>query len=330
MHREQLRKELLENVFDVKSALKIFIEQNNRLTEPLKTDFEFMKWLDEGRMIVIGGGTGLGKSAMVLQMLYDLAKNNNDGDKKVHCIYATSEMGVEELTMRLIVNQRLFKNIDMSNIRKFFNEKITGKEAVVEYAKVVERALHGYPFYLLNASKFKLGVITEMVKMIRDKHPERRIFVAVDYLQLLTAGAEAKELETAIKDLKDTLVEEKANAIVISALNRDATRNDVIDVEAFKNSSVIEYTADIAMLLTFEKENGMKTLKIPKNYRESKKAQVWLHAVKNRVGPFFSNPYEFDKLKQKFTPIEIIEGDKLNRVGINTEYKPTKNPFEEF
>lgn len=316
MNKEQLREELLKNVFDIRSALSKFIEQNNRLTEPLKTDFDFMRWLDEGRMIVVGGGTGLGKSALVLQMLYDLAKNN---EKKVHCIYATSEMGVEELTMRLIVNQRIFENVDMSNVRKLFNEKIT--RGVEEYAKKVETALHGYPFYLLNAGRFKLGTITEMIKMIRDRHPERRIFVAVDYLQLLTAGAEAKELETAIKDMKDTLVEERANAIVISALNRDATRNDVIDVEAFKNSSVIEYTADIAILLTFKNEKDKMTLKIPKGYREARKTHIWLHAVKNRLGSFFSNPFEFDKLRQRFTPVEIIEADKSNKVGINPNYK---------
>ena len=44
------KEDLIKQTFNIGKAINLFIEQNNRMTTPLKTDFEFLKWLDEGRL----------------------------------------------------------------------------------------------------------------------------------------------------------------------------------------------------------------------------------------------------------------------------------------
>jgi len=121
---EELRKE----TFDIDRSIDLFVKQNNRMTHPLKTEFDFLKWLDEGRLVTVGGGSGLGKTAFVLQMLYELVRDNQDREDSVIGIYASAEMMIEELTMRLIVNQEVLENVNMLNVRKIFNKKLTSRD----------------------------------------------------------------------------------------------------------------------------------------------------------------------------------------------------------
>ncbi len=302
-------KELRENTYNIDKAIELFIEQNNRMTHPLKTDFEFLKWLDEGRLIVLGGGSGLGKTAFVLQMLYELVRDNQDRDDGVIGIYASAEMTIEELTMRLIVNQSVIDGVDMSNVRKSFNTRLTDEKTIKENIAKAKTLLSDIPFYFLNASRFNLKSIIEMIKATREKNPNKRIFVVIDYLQLLMLDTDSlQEINRVIKELKDCLVENKANAIVISALNRDAIKNNFVDMSAFKDSSMIEYTSDIAVLFAFKNDKGKYTLKVDENLRELNKIEFYAYCVKNRVGKMFSDRLIFNKLQQRFeiNPCEII------------------------
>lgn len=294
-------KKLRNNTYNIDKAIELFIEQNNRMTHPLKTNFEFLKWLDEGRLIVIGGGSGLGKTAYVLQMLYELVRDNRNRNDNVIGIYASAEMTIEELTMRLIVNQSIIDGVDMSNVRKTFNTQLFDKNIIKEYISRVKTLLNNIPFFFVNASRFNLKNITDMIKATREKNPNKRIFVVIDYLQLLMLDTNSlQEINRVIKELKDCLVENRANAIVISALNRDAIKNNFVDMSAFKDSSMIEYTSDIAVLFAFKNNKGKYTLKADENLREMNEIEFYAHCVKNRVGKMFSDKLVFNKLRQRF------------------------------
>ncbi len=309
-------KELKKEMFDIKKAINAFVEQNNRMTHPLKTDFGFLKWLDEGRLVVIGGGSGLGKTAFVLQMLYELVRDNQDREDGVIGIFASAEMMIEELTMRLIVNQQVLDNLNMLNIRKAFNSRLTPVKKFEENIKKTEFILSDVPFYFLNASKFNLKDIIEMIKKTREKKPNKKIFVVIDYLQLLLSDAtNLKEMNTVIKELKNCLIENKANAIVISSINRDAIKNNYVDTNAFKDSSMIEYTTDIGILFTFKNEKGKYTLKMDKEKRNLNEIEFYAYCVKNRTGRLFSDQLIFNKLQQRFkiNPIKVITQEEFKK-----------------
>ncbi len=295
--------ELKDNLFTIDKSLDAFVEQNNRMTKPLKTEYSFLKWLDEGRLVVLGGGSGLGKTAYVLQMIYDLVKDNQSEDQNssVIGIYASSEMMIEELTMRLIVNQGVIDDTDITSIRKKFNQQITSPKelkANIEKAKFV---LGSIPFYFLNSSRFNLKSIIAMIKATREKNPNKRIFVVIDYLQLMLLDSEnLQEQNRAIKALKDALIDYRANAIVISALNRDSIKNDFVEMTAFKDSSMIEYTTDIGILFAFKNNKGKYTLKQDEAQHKQSKISFYTKCVKNRLGNLFSDEVTFDKMQQKF------------------------------
>ncbi len=311
-----------ENTFNVENAIDAFIKQNNRITDPLITEFEFLKWIDEGRLVVLGGGSGLGKTAYVLQMLYNLVKDNQDREDSTLGIYCSSEMMVEELTMRLLVNQGVIDNVNMANIRKMFNSKLTSPKEIKENTKKAKFILGDLPFYFINSSRFNLKNIVEMLHLTREQNTKKRIFIAIDYLQLMLLDSEnLQETNRVIKDLKDVLVDTRSNAIVVSALNRDSIRNDYVDMSAFKDSSMIEYTSDIAMLFAFKKEgkngNISYTLKQSEKDKTANKIEFQVKCIKNRIGKMFSDRVEFDKLNQKFdiNACEITYEEE--------EYKPT-------
>ena len=324
------KEDLIKQTFNIGKAINLFIEQNNRMTTPLKTDFEFLKWLDEGRLVVIGGGSGLGKTAFVLQMLYELVRDNQDRNDKVIGIYASAEMTIEELTMRLIVNQQVIENVNMLNIRKIFNARITNEKTLKENIAKAKIILSDIPFYFLNASRFNLKDIIDMIKLAREKNKDKRIFIVIDYLQLLLLDVDnLQEMNKVIKELKDCLVEYKANAIVVSALNREATKNDRIDMSAFKDSSMIEYTSDIAILFAFKKRINEKktiyTLKIDEENKHKNEIEMYAYCVKNRIGKYFDTKLIFNKEKQRFiiNPPYSIKYEKEN----NIEEEKTETPI---
>ena len=335
---DKILQELRENTSNLDNAIDKFVEQNNRMQDPLKTEFDFLKWLDEGRMVVLGGGSGLGKTAYVLQLIYNLASKNKDKKDGVIGIYASSEMMVEELTMRLIVNQEAIKNVTMQNVRKLFNNNKLSKKQLQQNIENAKSLLTNIPFYFLNASRFNLKNLIEMIKASREKNPTKRIFIVIDYLQLLLLDNDSlQETNRTIKELKDALVEYKANAIIISALNRDAIKNNYVDMSAFKDSSMIEYTSDLAILFAFKNKNNNLTLKIGEEDRNKNEIELYAHCIKNRIGKMFSTKMIFNKLKQNF---EIIEEDNSNNgeIKVNiydtsgelekSEYIPKINPYD--
>jgi len=305
--------ELRKNTLNTVKAIELFIEQNNRVTIPLKTPFDFLQWIDEGRLIILGGGSGVGKTAFLLQITYELATKNPD----TLCIYCSAEMMVEELVARLIVNQKIDDQITMANIRKVFSKKqnrdLLSQKKMQELTTKAKFILDIENFYFINASRFTLNHIIDLIKSARKKNPTKRIFVTIDYLQLLILESNnLPEINQAIKLLKDTLVEQRANAIVISALNRDSIRNNYIDMSVFKDSSLIEYTSDIATLFTFKNEKKKPTLKIPEEIRELEVIELNLRCVKNRIGKFFDIPLSFNKLYQRFEIRDESEKAKLS------------------
>jgi len=304
--------EMQKSAFSIEKALDLFVQQNNRMTSPLNTEYEFLKWLDEGRMIVVGGGSGLGKTAYTLQMLYNLVAENQSEKEEdsVIGIYASSEMMIEELVMRLIVNQEAIEGVNIANIRKKFNSRLVDPEEMKENIEKAKFILGKLPFFFLNASRFNLHNIIEMLKETRKNNPKKRIFIVIDYLQLLLLDATSlQEQNQTIKALKDALVDYRANAILISALNRDSIKNDFVEMSAFKDSSMIEYTTDIGILFAFKTEKGKYTLKMNEEDLMKPKITFYTKCIKNRIGSMFSTKVEFDKLQQKFSFYQKTKND---------------------
>lgn len=310
---------LLRNTYRIRTATRMFYEQNNRLKKPLKSKYEFIKWIDDGRLIVMGGASGIGKTAFLLDLMFNLAKDNQED---VVVIYANSEMMIQELTMRLIVNQFPDK-FKMSNVRNAFRDDNPNVEQNLKL--VQDRDIDNFVF--VNSQSFSLENIMEIVRRARKKDNERvkalkengkeayskKIFIAIDYLQLLLLDKEnLQQINSTLKQLKDCLVDNNANAFIVSSLNREAFKNNNIEMNAFRDSSAIEYTSDLAVMLCAGLEGDLKL--IPgDNERQKLINYVTLKCIKNRIGKFFSEELIFDKMCQTFE--RYNEKNKVSNVS---------------
>lgn len=289
---------LKPETYNINKAIDLFIIQNKRFTDnPLNTIFKFLKGIDEGRFITIGGSSGYGKSALCLQVLYELAIQNDD----IICIYASAEMTISELTMRLIVGSRIYEFLNMQNVRQYFYN--SNEEKINDLKVLLNNFNKKSNFYFLNANRFNLDNIINLIELLRKKNVGKRIFVVIDYLQLLLQSSNLNEINTTIKKLKDALVENETNAIVISALNRESTKNNLIDISAFRDSSAIEYTSDLAILMLV-KDKGSLYLTNHEINKKTDTLNIVLREVKNRIGKMEDQEFEFYKYIQKFEPLK--------------------------
>lgn len=294
--------------YNINKAIDLFIIQNKRFIDnPLNTIFKFLKGIDEGRFITIGGSSGYGKSALCLQVLYELAIQNDD----IICIYASAEMTISELTMRLIVGSRIYEFLNMQNVRQYFYN--SNEEKINDLKVLLNNFNKKSNFYFLNANRFNLDNIINLIELLRKKNVGKRIFVVIDYLQLLLQSSNLNEINTTIKKLKDALVENETNAIVISALNRESTKNNLIDISAFRDSSAIEYTSDLAILMLV-KDKGSLYLTNHEINKKTDTLNIVLREVKNRIGKMEDQEFEFYKYIQKF---ELLTDDSQEETKNN-------------
>lgn len=273
----------------LKPAITKFVQQNERMNNPLVSEFSFLTNLDEGRMIIVGGASGLGKTAFCLQMSYNLAKLNKDRADSILVKYFSSEMMIEELAMRLIVNQQVLEGVTMDNVRQFFNPAKLPTEVLESNIRIAEKALDIENFEMVDSSRFTIEKIIEDIKTTRIENPIKKIFFVVDYLQLLCP---ASEMDSALRELKNAIVENGVNIVVISSLNRESAKQQLKELSAFKGNGAIEYGADMAILLTADKDVDLNN---------DNPIEIEVNLLKNRIGRKAEILYSYDKSIQQYT-----------------------------
>jgi len=189
----------------------------------------------------------------------------------------------------------------MQNVRQYFYN--SNEEKINDLKVLLNNFNKKSNFYFLNANRFNLDNIINLIELLRKKNVGKRIFVVIDYLQLLLQSSNLNEINTTIKKLKDALVENETNAIVISALNRESTKNNLIDISAFRDSSAIEYTSDLAILMLV-KDKGSLYLTNHEINKKTDTLNIVLREVKNRIGKMEDQEFEFYKYIQKFEPLK--------------------------
>ncbi len=179
--------------------------------------------LQSGRVYLIGGKTGLGKSSFLIQ----LTRNLLEQDKKV--LIFTLENSVEETVERLYANisdiplNKLieFKDLVMERVQEFFNKH---KNALVEVVF--------YPAETLTVEQ-----ITERIRLSNDKYD----VVFVDYLDLLRLQSSQRieeriRLMKLVRNLKK--LAQETNSIVISPtqVQRSVYRSKIVEIDNVSES----------------------------------------------------------------------------------------------
>lgn len=217
--------------------------------KPVSTGFEKLDVsLDGGLyapgLYIIAGGTSVGKTALMQQIAYNLARNKQD------VMYFSLEMSIQDLFYRDLSRLSYLhgKGQSVHEIIQNGGQYITD-EMVEEYKKA---ANHIFTHAALSE------ITVEYIEKVATEHVRRfeeKPVLFVDYLQILEPtnprGTDKQIVDHSIKSLNILSRSLEIPIVVAASLNRSAYSEEV-NFQALKESGSLEYTGDIVIGLQFQ------------------------------------------------------------------------------
>lgn len=240
---------------------------NREYKDLLKTGFDSLDTclqggLDKG-LYVIGATSGTGKSTLCLNIMDNLAQRGVD------CLYFSLEMSKLEHVRRSLsgLSYDLEKPLQLKQVMEALrHDKASIKPLFDEYCKANS---HRYIIDDVNT----IEDIKQAVLSYSQSGSLDNAVVFVDYLQLVGTNqncySDKQRIDLVTTQLKE--ISMSCPVIVISSLNRDSYYSKP-DITSLKESGGIEYTANVAMILTYNKIlNTEKTAEIKATLEDLKK-----------------------------------------------------------
>lgn len=260
--------------------------------------------LHEG-LYVLGAVSSLGKTTFTIQMADQIAEQGQD------VLFFSLEMSRHELMAKSIsrhsymnyrnakskqgnelakdtqhiLNNRLYKFYDTEE-KEALQEAIKGYEKQAEHLFIIEGKYKGQ------------RVTADIIKQVTENHIKEtgnKPVVFIDYLQIIGTppeqryGTDKMKIDEIVETLKDISRENKIPVFVVSSFNR-ASYKTPVSMESFKESGIIEYTADIllglqpAFMVEGVKDIDEKIKEMEKAQRNKEAVQLQLKVLKNRNG----------------------------------------------
>jgi replicative DNA helicase len=179
--------------------------------------------LQSGRVYLIGGKTGLGKSSFLIQ----LTRNLLEQDKKV--LIFTLENSVEETI------ERIYANISDTPLNKLMDYKDLVMERVQQFFNQHKNALVEVIFY--PAETLTVEQITERIRLSNERYD----VIFVDYLDLLRLQSSQKmeeriRLMKLVRHLKRLAQETNSIVVTPSQVQRGVYRSKIVEVDNISES----------------------------------------------------------------------------------------------
>ncbi len=251
-----------------------------------------------GALIILAARPAMGKSAMALNLAYNVAKNNKNGTAGV-AIFSL-EMTSEQLVERMLSS---VSEVPLGNI-------VTGKFDIdAGYnIKQIQRAADNLKKYNLYFDDTASITVSNMRAKCRKLAAEGKLdFIVVDYLQLITDDSGRKSTQEEVarisRGLKLMAKELNVPVLALSQLSRSVEQRKDGNGAASKkpqlsdlrDSGSIEQDADIVMFLYREDYYNKDSPRV---------GEADLIVAKNRQGAVSSGlPFNFRGELVKFTPI---------------------------
>lgn len=256
-------------------------------------------------LVVIGAVSSLGKTTFLIHVADNMTAAGAD------VLYFSLEMSKAEIITKSLSRLTYIRSLEKYGSAQYakdtrtimlgatkFNETEIGlfNDCLKEYERE-----HASRMYIIEGDDGEAGEMTidGLYKRAQD-HIEKTghtPVIVVDYLQILPPAkdkmSDTEAVRYNVKKLKDISRDLDTPVIVISSFNR-ANYKTVGDMESFKQSGGIEYSADLLFTMEF---NGVGTEGF--NLKEAKcknPREVLLKPLKNRNGginwaaPFYYNP----------------------------------------
>lgn len=229
-------------------------------------------------LIVVAARPAMGKTALALQMAWNIAKNGN------HVLFFSLEMGTDQLMNRLIA---MIGNLDVQQLMRCHvaGARQDDFDAAVEKLCKVAHRIHIQEQSSIDSA----GIRWETLRYIHENDVVPVVFV--DYLQKVRGDAKLRDqMFLAVGDvavnLKSLAKEAQCPVVAISSVNRqsEGSANRKTDIGHLGHSGMIEYEADQVLLIN----------------KGEKEDEVLLDLAKHRNGPQGTVPLVFEKTSASF------------------------------
>lgn len=240
--------------------------------------------LHEQDLIIIAARPGFGKTALVLKMLLNMAKNG------VASYLWEFEMGRSQIVQRLAA---LESGVSLNKI-------VNGKLDQKEYNRVAEglKRLQGLPIYLeTNVSASVYDIMTQTRKMVNQFGIK---VMALDHVQLIpiTAENQTQEIGLISRQIKKIAMELDITCLLVSQLSRSVEKRDDKRpaLSDLRQSGNLEENADQVLFLYREEMYEKK---------ENNIGLTELIISKHRNGPLGSLPLLFKAETTNYSDLGI-------------------------
>jgi replicative DNA helicase len=237
-NRQESYTSVSAKVHDVVNRLEDINERPNRLIG-INTGISMLNGVtggwQSGRLTVLAGKTGGGKTALALEFASQSARNG------IPVAIFSLEAPAEEVTTRLVQSNAPF------DMMKIYNQKLTADDWSVINDGAAK--VHDYHIYVNDQSGLS---ITELIAKAKRLKRERNIgLVIVDYLQLVEGIGYNREQEVASvsRGLKNMAMNMQLPVIAISQFSRAADQREEPRLSHLRESGAIEQDADTVIML---------------------------------------------------------------------------------
>ena len=308
-----------------RSALEVLTSLNERMASgridelrPIATglvplDRAIGGGMRPGELILIGGGQGVGKTTLALQMARNVAASG-----QANVLYVCFEHDEEYLVQRLIAMESALAHLpDRAAALKIDEVR---KEILGSYAASAEQgtraklganerlrpsleriARYGTSLFLMRGTV--TGTTVQQLRHLVEEHrgeDGRRVVIFVDYLQKVPVipepSEESEKVTRIVGGLKDLALALEVPVVAIVAADREGLKASRLRGHHLRGSSAIQYEADV-ILIANDKYQIVAKVNIEFNPYQAQRYRDWvvLTVEKNRSGRD-SVDLEYEKL----------------------------------
>ena len=268
------------------------------------------------QLVTLGAAPGVGKTALTQWIFETMAKH---GTKT---IYLNLEMSREQMIARSL--SRICR-VSPTKILQGYSWSDDERSAVMSAAQRYKDEIAGNLIYNPESCSANLDSILECceAEAIREEAGGGCApCVVIDYLQLVTGRDRedaAEVVKRAVKELKDFAIKHNTIVYAIIATNRASNKTGETKLESGRDTSALEYSADLALGLSYTLclDRKGQTAKSKDELSEEDLKLVTLSILKSRFGRAgkYADLY-FDGETMMFT--QIAKG--LTPVAVSTPF----------
>lgn len=249
--------------------------------------------LSPGKLYVIGGRPGVGKSMFSNQLLFDVLDNDMIKENKLIVLYWTFEMPGYQQILRIGSAKTAVSTFDLLSVEKTLDDV-----NYQTYIRMMEK-YKKYPIYFKNNAQ-NLKYVETVIKRLHEEYPDKIILNVFDHSRLFLKNKEQSELEmlTELSHLCIHLQQEtKCINILLSQLNRNIEKPERMEQQFQPMLSDLfgadSLGQDAEVVIMLNRPHDLYNITKP-YLGEDPKNLLAVHLEKNRNGNIGFIPFETD------------------------------------